>query len=128
MKIRMMDTRAKRAGHVLYYMKYLGLALIGIGIPVIITDPSSGAELPLMVGLFTLLIATERVEDERSVHIKTTSLYIAFIVSYAIKLVSTNLYDHQLISFQLTEINHFIILVLSCANVLYFGRMFLAKR
>jgi hypothetical protein len=124
----MIDVRAKRAGHILYYMKYLGLALIVIGIPVLITDASPGAELPLMVGLFTLLIATERVQDERSVQIKTTSLYIAFIISYAIKLVSTNLYDHQIISFELTEINHFIILVLCCANAIFFGRMFLAKR
>lgn len=103
----------------LHYSKYLGLLLILIGIPTIILDNSSGSDLPLLVGLFILLITTGRTEDERSVQIKTTSLYAAFIISYGIKLITTNLFNHRLISFELTEINQFLILTLAIANILF---------
>jgi hypothetical protein len=112
---------------ILHWMKYLGLALIALGIPTIIIDNSPGSELPLLVGLFMLLVATEKDEDERSIQVKTTSLYIAFILSYATKLIVGNLASHQLISFNLVEINHFLILMLTIANVVYYGRMYVLK-
>lgn len=122
-----MATASKTTLRFLYYSKYLGLALIIIGIPTMILDNSSGSEIPLLVGLFTLLVATNRTEDERSVQIKTTSLYIAFIISYGAKLITSNLYDHALISFELSDINHFLILTLALANTIFYGRIYILK-
>ena len=111
----------------LHYFKFLGLALIIIGIPVMFIDKSAGSEIPLVVGLFMVLTGTERTEDERSVMIKTSSLYLAFILSYGLKLITTNLYSHGIIGFQLAEINHFLILVLSLANIIFYSRMFILR-
>jgi len=122
-----MSTASKTTLRFLYYSKYLGLALIIIGIPTMILDNSSGSEIPLLVGLFTLLVATSRTEDERSVQVKTTSLYIAFIISYGAKLITSNLFHHELISFELTDINHFLILTLTLANIIFYGRIYILK-
>jgi hypothetical protein len=122
-----MTNASKPALKHLHYSKYLGLVLVVIGIPTIILDGSSGSELPLLVGLFILLVTTDKTEDERSVQIKTTSLYIAFIISYGTKLLTTNLHDHALISFELTEINHFLILILALTNFIFYGRMYILK-
>ena len=122
-----MTKAAQPALKALYYSKYLGLVLIIIGIPTIILDQSSGSEMPLLVGLFILLVTIGKTEDERSVQIKTTSLYIAFIISYGVKLITTNLFDHGLISFELTEINQFLILTLALANTIFYGRLYVLK-
>jgi len=122
-----MTKAAQPALKALYYSKYLGLVLIIIGIPTIILDESSGSEMPLLVGLFILLVTIGKTEDERSVQIKTTSLYIAFIISYGVKLITTNLFDHGLISFELTEINQFLILTLALANTIFYGRLYVLK-
>jgi hypothetical protein len=111
----------------LYYFKFVGLTLIALGIPVLLLDRSSGSDIPLLVGLFMVLTVTEKMEDERSLQIKTTSLYIAFIISYGVKLITSNLYDHQLIPFELVEINHFLILILSLANIIFYSRMFILR-
>jgi hypothetical protein len=42
-------------------------------------------------------------------------------------LLTTNLYSHQIISFELVEINHFLILVLSIANLIFYSRMFILR-
>jgi hypothetical protein len=105
--------------------KYLGLLLIVIGIPVLIIDPSATSEMPLLVGLYVLFISKEAREDERAVLIKTSSAYIALVLGYGIKLISTNLYSHQLIPVQLTEINHFLILVFAFAIIIYYSRLYL---
>jgi hypothetical protein len=117
----------KSSAKILYYFKFPGLALIVVGIPVLFFDSSPGSEIPLLVGLFMVLTGTEKTEDERSMMIKTTSLYIAFIISYGAKLLTTNLFSHELIQFQLVEINHFLILVLSIANVIYYIRIFILR-
>jgi hypothetical protein len=122
-----MSNQSKPASRILYYSKYLGLALAIIGIPTLILDSSSGSEIPLLVGLFILLVTTDKVEDERSVQIKTTSLYFAFIISYAVKLITSNLHDHSVISFELLDINHFLILTLILANGIFYGRLYLVK-
>jgi hypothetical protein len=122
-----MATASKTTLKLLYYSKYLGLALIIIGVPTMILDDSSGSEIPLLVGLFTLLVTTNRTEDERSVQIKTTSLYIAFIISYGTKLITSNLHDHALISFELADINHFLILTLALANIIFYSRIYILK-
>jgi hypothetical protein len=123
-----MAAKSKIARKILHYQKYLGLALIALGIPTIIIDKAPGADLPLLIGLFTLLVATEKNEDERSAQIKVSSLYIAFIVAYAAKLLTSNLYDHELIPFELTSINHFLILTLALANAIFYGRLHIFKQ
>ena len=122
-----MKTVSKSTAKFLYYFKYFGLALILVGIPTMILDDSSGSEIPLLVGLFTLLVTTDKIEDERSAQIKTTSLYFAFIIAYSATLIATNLHDHKLISFELSEINHFLILTLALANIIYYSRLYILK-
>jgi hypothetical protein len=122
-----MTTATKTFHKFLHYSKYLGVTFIIIGIPTMFLDNSSGSEIPLLVGLFTLLVTTNRTEDERSVQIKTTSLYAAFIVAYGVKLITSNLYDHALIAFELAEINHFLILTLAMANIIFYGRVYILK-
>lgn len=122
-----MANQTSPASRYLYYTKYVGLALTLLGIPLILLDKSQGSDIPLLVGLFTLLVTTEKVQDERSVQIKTTSLYISFVVSYALKLMTTNLHQHDLISFELVEINHFLILTLAIANGIFYSRMYILK-
>ena len=112
---------------ILHYSKYLGLLLVISGIPTMILDNSAGAEMPLLIGLFTLMVTTNKIEDERSIQIKTSSLYIAFVISYALKLIITNLHDHALVSFELVEINHFLILTLALANSIFYGRLYILK-
>ena len=114
-------------GRFLYYFKYLGLALIVTGIPTMVIDNTPGSEIPLLVGLFTLLISTEKFADERTAQMKTTSFYFAFVISYAAKLLTTNLHSHSLITFELVEINHFLILMLVLANIVFYGRIYLLK-
>jgi hypothetical protein len=109
------------------YLKYVGLSLTLIGILTIILDNSQGSEIPLLVGLFVLLVTRDKTDDERSVQIRTTSLYLAFIISYGAKLITTNLHDHALISFELVEINHFLILMLALANVIFYSRLHILK-
>jgi hypothetical protein len=116
--------KTKKILQLLHYQKYLGLFLIVIGIPIMFIPAAPKADMPLMFGLFTLFVATEKVEDERSVNIKTSSLTIAFIFSYTIKIVSAVLYEHSFIPYQLVEINHFIILVFSFAVIIYYTRMY----
>lgn len=123
----MKPTTVKRLLKGLYYQKFLGLFLIAIGLPMLIFGTHDGAEFPLMIGLFTLYTSLEKIEDERSVHLKTSSLYIGFILGYAVKLVSTNLYEHDLIPVHLVEINHFVILVFLIAVCIYYPRLYLVR-
>ena len=88
-------------------------------------DQSPMAETPLLVGLFTFLITKGARQDERSLGIKMSSTYIALILAYAIKIITANLHTHQLLTVQLTEINHFLILVFSLAIVIYYCRMYI---
>lgn len=105
--------------------KYLGLLGIVTGIPLLIMNPSENNAVPLLVGLFIVLVSKEKRDDERSISLKNSSTFIAVIISYSIKLISANLYSHQIISFQLADINYFLILLFSLAIVIFYCRMFL---
>ncbi|RRA97551.1 hypothetical protein [Larkinella rosea] len=107
-----------------HLIKYVGILLIGIGMVTILIDTSAGAELPLLVGLFTLLISKEKKQDERAILLKASSTFLALTLAYGFKLLSSNLYTHQLISFQLTDINHFLILVFALALSIYYVRFY----
>jgi hypothetical protein len=126
-KVPIMAIGVKPSLKIILYSKYLGFCLVMSGIPTMMLDNSSGAEMPLLVGLFTLVVTTNKIEDERSAQLKTSSLYIAFMISYAVKLILTNLHDHALVSFELTEINHFLILTLAVANSIFYGRLYILK-
>jgi|SRR5690606_3253851 hypothetical protein len=100
-------------------VKIGGVALSTVGVFTLMADRSRGAELPLLAGLFILLISHEEREDERSAILKASSAQMALIIGYAVKLLSTNLYDHQVINVQLEAINHFLILVFALALIIY---------
>lgn len=122
-----MAAAIKTIPRILHYAKYLGLVLVVTGIPALIFDPSPGSEMPLLAGLFILFVTSNKSDDERSAQLKTSSLYSAFIVAYAGKLILSNLHQHALVSFELTDINHFLILTLVLANVLFYGRLYIPK-
>jgi len=73
-------------------------------------------------------VSRDKTEDERAVQLKTSSAYVSLVVGYSLKLLISNLYDHKLISFQLSEINHFLILVFAMALILYYSRVYLSTR
>jgi len=107
------------------FAKYIGLFLILLGIGILFTSKSSGAEMPLLIGLFTLFISNEKEEDERSGAIRASSAFFALIIGYTLKLVITNLYQHQMIPFDLISINYFLIVVFSLANIIRYSRLYI---
>ncbi len=117
----------KKIGKLFFYQRLLGILLVLAGIPTIIMDSTSGSEMPLMLGLFILLFAGEKKEDERSSAIRAQSLAFAFVIGYAFKLVTSNLFFRQIITWQLVEINHFIILIFSVTLMIYYLRMYVLK-
>ena len=86
-----------------------------------------GSEFPLMIGLFTLYTSLEKIEDERSVQLKTSSLFIAFIAGYAITMLISRLHEFGLISLELVQINHFVILIFALAVSIYYPRLYLER-
>jgi hypothetical protein len=110
--------------HILF--KYLGILLAMAGSVILFIDESKGSEIPLLVGLFIIFVSQEKIEDERVKVLKSSSAYIALIVGYALKLMSTNLYEHQVLTFQLIDINYFLILVFALAICIYYLRLYLS--
>jgi len=106
-------------------IKYFAFLLIAAGIVTLIIDPTKGSEMLLLAGLVILFVTNGKKPDERSISLKTSSAYISLIISYSIKLISSNLYSHQIIRVQLTEINHFLILVFSMSVMIFYTRMYL---
>lgn len=107
-------------------IKSLGVLLALAGIAIFFMDNAKGSEIPLLAGLFIIFVSKEKTEDERVKILKSSSAYIALIVGYALKLTSTNLYEHQILSYQLTDINHFLILVFALAICIYYSRLYLS--
>lgn len=119
-----MDRRSKSFAKLFNFQKYIGIFCIVIGIPIFLLDTNKGSEMLLLVGLFTLFTASQKLEDERSVSLKTSSLYISFILAYVFKILSSNLYSHHLFPIEMTAINHFMILVFSLSLVIYYFRFY----
>lgn len=103
----------------------VSLFLIVLGIPILLISKSSTAEIPLLVGLFMLFISFQAKEDERSASIRSSSALFALILGYTIKLIISNLYQHQIISFDLTSINYFLIMVFAMANIIRYSRLYI---
>jgi hypothetical protein len=109
-------------------IKLASVVLVTVGTIVLFYDPRAGAELPLLIGLFMGFVSRDKMEDERALHLKTSSAYVSLVVGYSLKLLTSNLYDHKIISFQLSEINHFLILVFAMAIILYYSRVYLSTK
>jgi hypothetical protein len=107
------------------FTKYIGFCLIILGGFNIFIYHLVAAEIPLLVGLFMVFISKQNREDERVVTIRSSSAYIALIIGYAIKLLLTNFYSHQIISFELVSINYFLIIVFSLANIIKYLRLYI---
>ena len=112
----------KTAAKMLHYQRYIGIFLIIIGLPILFV-PGPQTEFPLLIGLFTLFTSFEKVEDERSVNIKMSSLYIGFVFAYGFKMLNGSLYSWKIVPYNLKEINHFIILVLAITVPVYHLRL-----
>ncbi|WP_316812343.1 hypothetical protein [Pedobacter heparinus] len=110
--------------HLSKYSKFIGLFLILVGIPILLTSRSNNPELPLLSGLFILFITNQTREDERSAAIRSSAALFALIIGYTIKLVISNLYQHQMISFDLISINYFLIMVFVLANIIRYSRLY----
>lgn len=107
-------------------VKSLGLFLVLAGIATFFIDGSKRSEIPLLVGLFIIFVSKEKIDDERVKILKSSSGYLALIAGYAFKLISSNLYEHQMLSFQLIDINQFLILVFALAICIYYLRLYLS--
>jgi hypothetical protein len=105
--------------------KYFGVILIIMGIPTLILDASrKGSDMPLLAGLFITFISNEKHQDERASLLKGSSALLALVIGYSIKLLVTNLHSHELLSNDLTEINHFLILVFGIALIIFYTRFY----
>lgn len=128
----MSPVRSKKFLSLLYYQKYLALFLILVGIPIFLFVPSNstaviGSEWPLLIGLYTLFFSREKVEDERSANIRSVSLMVAFVLGYIIELTSTFFYNSGYIDWHLSQIRHFVILVLAIATIVFHWTLHIRK-
>lgn len=105
--------------------RYLGLALAVIGVLLWSFTSAANNEIPLLVGLYILFIARVGREDERSVSLRNSSTYIAVLVAYGLKILISNLYSQNLISFQLSEVNHFLILLFALSIIIFYCRLYI---
>lgn len=117
----------KKFTKILYYQKFIGILLIIIGIPMAIMAKSSGSENVLIYGLFILFTSWDKIMDERLFSLKLTSIYFAIIVSYVFKMINSEIIIPNVFSYELTSINHFIIMVFTLANATYYVRLYLNR-
>lgn len=126
-KFEIMNGKSKNFGRLFSLQRYVGVFCIIIGIPISLLDANNGSEMLLLVGLFMLFTAPQRLEDERSASLKTSSLYFSFLLAYVFKILSSNLYSHHLFPLELVSINYFMILVFSLSLVIYYFRLYFSR-
>jgi hypothetical protein len=114
---------AKTTSKLLYYQKYLGIALITIGIPISIISKSENMSM-VISGLFVLFTSFDKIMDERLYSLKATSMYIAIIFSYTFKYISTELARQHIVTYGMTNIDHFIVMIFAVATITYYSRVF----
>lgn len=117
----------KNVYKLLYYQKFLGIVLIAVGIPISIMNKSSESTSMLIAGLFVLFTSWDKIMDERLQSIKMRSIYFAIVLSYTFKYFSSQLVRLGIISYEMTNINHFILMVFAVANVTYYSRLFFSR-
>lgn len=116
---------AKIFTKLLYYQKFIGIALITVGVPLSIIGKSPESTGMLITGLFILFTSWDKIMDERLISLKTSSIYLAVILSYTFKYISAELVKQHLVSYEMTNINHFLLMVFAVANILYYSRLHL---
>lgn len=104
--------------------KYIGLALLFIGLPLFwMNHVQPGSELVLITGLFLLFFSREKIEDERAQQLRANALMISFAAGYIIEVGSTWLYSKGLLGFQLETPRAFIMLVLGLSILIFYSRL-----
>lgn len=109
------------------FQKYVGIFCIAIGIPLFLLNPYQASEMLLLIGLFMLFTAPQKIEDERSLSLKTSSLYFSFILVYVLRIISSTLFSYNLFPIEMITINHFMILVFSLSLIIYYSRFYSFK-
>lgn len=109
------------------FQRYVGIIMTALGLLVFIFDSSERATIPLMVGLFTLFISKEKLEDERSSSLRTSSIYLSLVLSYTVKLLTSYLYSEGALSWQITQVDHFLTLLFAIALIIYYFRLFTSR-
>ncbi|WP_142688403.1 hypothetical protein [Chitinophaga polysaccharea] len=105
--------------------KYIGIALVLAGIPVLwMNQAQTGAELPLITGLFLIFFSREKTEDERSQSIRANALMISFALGYIIEVTTTYLHNKGMLTFQLSTPRYFIMLVLILGILIFYTKLF----
>lgn len=105
--------------------KYLGLAMILAGIPILwMNHAQTGAELPLITGLFLVFFSREKTEDERAQSLRANALMISFALGYITEVTTTYLHDNGLLTFRLSTPRYFIMLVLILGILIFYTKLF----
>jgi hypothetical protein len=120
-KLQIMTTLARK---IFFYQKPIAIAMIVLGIPIALTSKSTDSTGTLVGGLFLLFITWDKIMDERLISLKATSMYAAIFLSYAFQTITAQLYKQSFISYEMTNINHFMILIFGLANMIYYIRFY----
>ena len=123
-KHKTMTTFTKALMRFSIFHRIIAITLIVIGTSMLIFRQSVTGSQMLMTGLFLLITVSEKNQDERSMSLKASSIFIAFIIAYTFKITSHELYHFNWLPMEMTEINHFIILVLALTNMIYYCRLY----
>jgi len=123
-KHKTMTTLTKALMRFSIFQRIMAITMIVIGISMLIFRQSVAGSQMLMTGLFLLITALEKDQDERSMSLKATSIFIAFVLAYTFKVMSHKLYHFNWLPMEMTQINHFIILVLALTNMIYYCRLY----
>lgn len=113
-----MPTRPAIITHLFVFQKYIAIILICIGVlSLLLGKPQENL---LVSGLFFLFIVPAKPEDERSISLKTSSLYAAFLLSYAVNIAVAGFFKHS----GTMDVNQFLILVFSLSLIFYYIRFY----
>jgi hypothetical protein len=109
---------------VFFYQKPVAIMMIVIGIPMALTSKATDSTGLLLSGLFLLFITWDKIMDERLISLKATSMYAAMFLSYTFQTITAQLFKQQYITYEMTNINHFMILIFGLANIIYYIRYY----
>jgi hypothetical protein len=109
------------------FQKYIAVGCIIISVLNYMLHNIPMAYMHLILGLFLLLTSSQKIEDERSASLRVKSMYGALVIAYSIKMLISLLYDQQIISFKLTDIDPFFVMVLCMANIFYYVRLYTGR-
>ena len=64
-------------------IKVASVFLVVVRPIILFSDPRTGDELPLLVGLFMGFVSRDKMEDERARQLKTSSAYVSLVLGYS---------------------------------------------